>query len=613
MKYVNYLLAAILFFSFAVIIFWHLMLIDDYISFQDTSWIYALSSQMHQGKLLYKDLVWSVGPFPVLIEYFFQAFKPGFSTSIMIGLTIKILIGGFWFDVLRKKIGWLWSSLVVFFLMTQPNAIYFANWSTSWENLSIAMLIWAISNCKEGAQRLFVPLSLFLLLMSRQSSFALVATFYYFYYFFIYFNKAHFDKSFVAISERNIINISRILFLMLIISFLIMDYYGVLFSYIDEVFISAAEKKGVTFFHGLIDAISGGGAYLSSLSFSAKDVLRVNLIPFSVVISIFYISKKFNSLNSQLTYFIFLLFLFCSLSALVGFDVSSNYLDLPKIFVIISTVIIIKRAFLENNFSADYSILLLVNIIGLGSVFSYELSHPGRGWGNYTNIIPIAFLNLILISKRPFKNLIILSLACLMTFFSLSNLYHSYKKRINPFVEGYKTDYISGANRTYYYDKSVGLIKMPNEKISFIEAIKKHHIENKSCFVYATEPILYDIFQCNNPTAVFIVIGDFVSSQAAKKASEVLQSNPPCFLIVRKNWLAPFDEMPPDPTLKKYESMGKEAQFYLHSAMYNIIKDYDLVFDFKNEIGISDPMKPFYNGDWEGLSTHKVYKNKTCN
>jgi hypothetical protein len=594
-----------------LILYMHIYLLDDYVSFVDTSWVYALTLQLLDGKLLYKDIVWSVGPIPIIVEYFAQIVKPGFATSVFIGLILKVFFGLLWFDIFRKYVNIYIAFAVFIFLTAQYNIIYFSNWSTTWENFCISLLIWSILRIQSYSVNFYISGSLFLLLFSRQSSFALV---FFFVISYLVWNGV-FSKSENHKINPNIKIVSILVtFVSLVaVTFLYMMKLDVFDAYIYEVFLSAAEKKGVSLLHGTIDALFGGGAYMTSVDFSFVNLLRVNLAPFAFsIFTILLLTKRVGVIKDY--GMIILGILFIILLNVFNFDLASSYLDYSRLFVICSTCYLMFAVKFEDNLSLDKNLLILVNIIALGSVFSYELSHPGRGWGNFANIFPIAILNCALINKNSLatKNYIYLGFVALLSFISLNHLNNSIRKKENPFVENYKTDYRSGVKRVYYEDANLGKVKMPIEKESFLRKVKSLGIEGSSCFIYTVEPILYKLFKCDNPTNVYMVIGDFLSSGSAKIASQTLIANPPCYLVTRKGWLAPIDEFTPDSTYVKYENMGREAQFHMHNAIFSLLPSYNLIFDFKSDIHISENMLGFYGYDWEALSTHKVYLNKNC-
>lgn len=600
---------------FTVLLFFvfylHLYLLDDYISLVDTSWVYAVALQLMDGKQLYKDVVWSVGPLPVIVEYVAQLIKPGFSTSVLIGLIIKFTFGIIWFDLLRKFANIYLALSVFIFLMTQNNVIYFSNWSTSWEILSISLLIWSILRIESVAKSFCIGLILYLLLMARQSSFVIVFVFVFMYIFWLNFvEKVSSLRSELYLNSINIIIGFGILVLG---TFAYMQYLDILNSYIYEVFLSAADKKGVNFIHGIIDALTGGGAYLESIEFNAVNLLKVNLAPFiSSVLIILILQERISIVNNYVSALLAVMFIVVLVA--VGFDLATICLDYARVFVICSTIYLLFIERNDSNLAVNKYLLALVNMVAIGSVFSYELSHPGRGWGNFANVFPIAVLNLTLLCKFKFdgNRLISIVVISIVSFVSLKDFNQALRSKVNPFVEGYKTDYMSGVKRVYYRDDVLGAVKMPVEKESFLNKVKTLGIEGESCFIYTVEPVLYKLLNCNNPTNVYMVIGDFLSSNSAKIASEKLIANPPCFLITRRNWLAPIDEFAPDITFAKYEAMGREAQYYMHKAVDTLLPSYRLIFDFKRDIDISEKMFKFYGHDWESLSTHRVYINNAC-
>jgi hypothetical protein len=589
----------------------HVYYLNDYMSFQDTSWVFAIANQIIAGKKLYRDVVWSVGPLPIVLEYWVQLIKPGYVSSVMIGLILKISLSIFWFLIFKRYVNFHVASAAVIFLLAQNNVIYFSNWSTSWEIVSVAFLIWSILNVESNKKSYLIAFGLGALLFSRQSSFVVVVTFFLIAIIFLFIH----DKRMLRSNAINIdITVIVKIFALIVASVFVYMWSTDIFGpYIYEVFISAADKKGVNLLHGVLDAFTGGGAYLTSLDFSIVGVLKVNLAPLltSMIVILFLRGYGFLVKNKDL---IFLFIIIIAVLLSINFDVSSFYLDYSRVFVICASVVYIFDILKKNETSYDRCLMLIINMVAIASVFSYELSHPGRGWGNYANIFPVALLNLFFLVKNGVSRKFSISILTVfvLLYSSFLNIHNSIAQKINPFSEGYKTDYISGAERIISVDDSVGKIKMPKEKDMFIKVIRGLDISGKSCFVYATEPILYNLFNCNNPTNVYMVIGDFMSSGSAKLAAEKLISNPPCFLITRKNWLAPIDEFIPDDTLNSYEPMGRAAQFYMHQAISNILPSYDMVFDFKSDVVISKRMSEFYGHDWEALDTHRVYKNKLC-
>ena len=634
----------------------NVFMMSDYFSFADTSWLYLFGNLFIEGRVPYRDFVFTYGPLTLFLEYAASFFFVDFERTEFLGVLARVTSGFIAFLLLRKFTFGVLAAVIGCLVMLHPLFFYTANWPSGWDqviSLSLVLMFWQLASAvsqaeltsnsiqKEAFQGRMLfsvgfGLLFFLMLINRQST-ALVALPMLFLFMALQHYLFRSNATFNIVGKFYSPQVVAISLAVLLSTFVFwLAYNAALENYLEEVWISASTKKNVTLVRGIIDGLSGGGAYYNGHAFSLIGVMKSNFLPLviSALTLLLLHPKAFEKTPAAMATCVIVLISVTPFFAPINH--ASIWSDFPRVFVYLASFVyffeIVKTGYLGALSPKRYGTLffiLLGNIVAMSIAFAYELSHPGRGWHNSGVISVCAMANLLFIAngkKIPVdaksRNLAGVIVCFPMLFWGFKAITEQYIAGMHPFAENHKTDYpgYNAIERERRLIEGLGTISMPIWKANALNQMQSLVSKNQkepSCFVYGASPALYSTLNCQNPTKIFTVISDFYSVTEAKNARKNLTSEPPCFLITSNTWLAPGLDVKPDPNLINYEQINPEGQFIMHDTLHQIIDNYTMIYSTKDPFqNLKDIQKTFYKGDWENFEGINLYENtdsEACN
>jgi hypothetical protein len=604
-------------------------------NWSDFAFIFHYANKLIHGYFPYKDYVFNTGILPIVFDYLSQKLLgERYLSSLVLALFIKFLNVSIIYAIFSKLksrgIGLIISTGFAFSTPLVYDASYF--YSDLFLCISFFFIILAEDKLKSMHKRSLILVQVYFcsaaffvglnVLGARQSTGILS----------IFLTLI----SVLVMTIRNPQTYFRNLFIPWLLGLLIgiaapspiLLLNDALPTAMHQLFLDAGEKKSVGSLSNIIDALTGG-LYNSNIyqDFSVLQIMFSFILSFVVVgflISLFFeknsiISNRLRYANSQEIGFIVLLTCFFSGMVILEFFRSSGMglgtlgntlsYDIPRIFftILFFLGLMFKDIFRKSLGLSDLSLLLILSLV-LSSVWSLQLSWPGRGYisvGYDLFNFMIALLIMMIMASSPkvkdhLKNRFSV-IFFLISFSVFIGILFGQEFQFNSYDGSYFD------NQFRLNHPMASLVKVSRYKSVVFDKLRSEIKPDDSCFVYGSAQVLYTLLDCKNPTRIDNMFYDNYTLKNAQEAVSKFDSNPPKWIIenVSKDPVSidkAFDGSP-----YFYGPFNQMAPKVIHTGLRRLIKDYRLVFTARELFPAGKSLK---SQDSDGILDFVLYKHK---
>ncbi|MBD2678185.1 MULTISPECIES: hypothetical protein [Nostoc] len=579
-------------------------------NWSDTSQIFHFGNRILHGDFPYKDFDYQTGFIGIVIDAFFQKILgENYLSSLIARLLVKISTLFFFYLSCRQFTSRLISFSVSSGWLFMHPVLYRGgndNYVTLFLSITIFFLILGLNKLTKKASFIYLTTAGFflaLVMAARQSNgticigvtLAVLVVYIW----------RNIKKENYLLSVLAPFLIGIILGLGLIVGVLLWN--NSLSQALYHLFIGASEKKYISTFSSLIDALSGGAIYYNS---SIAQILIYLVFPLLLCLLAFLIiikpeelvfNQNFNppgfittSFNRKCNYvrqiiirflnkyrlkFTIVIIILLIVSALLGkiFLGENNIIsyDIPRTFF--SLALIASCIFPEKSkqfFGLPYPIFPLLIALTLGTTWAMQMSWPGRPYTDDDVLIFSAILTIIMSTKISPSWKKGLALAFL---FITASVFSGYVVRDSIGVEA--KYYISGFYQNTRYPLEhpmTKFVKVTKEKVQAFSMLQQNIKPGDSCFIYGSASVLYTLLDCQNPTHIDITNSDALTLKIAREAVSVLKANPPKWIVdTGKGGFYIPDIYDGSPNF--YGAFNQLSPKELHTGLQSLIGDYQLV------------------------------------
>jgi hypothetical protein len=604
-------------------------------NWSDFSFIFHYANKLIHGYFPYRDYVFNTGVLPIVFDYLSQKFLgERYLSSLILALFIKFLSVGIIYAILSKlKSGGKALIISTGFAFSTP-LIYNASYFYSDLFLCISFFFIILAEDK--------------LMAMHERPLILVQAYFCFAAFFVGLNVLGARQStgiisaFLTLISVSVITVRKpqdylkILFVPWLSGLLIgiaaplpiLLLNDALLQAIQQIFLDAVQKKSVGGLFNVLDALTGGlygsNTYQNFSDFQIIFSFTLSFIVVGFLLSLFFekdilIKNRLGYVNSQETGFIVLLICFlCGMVILeffrssgMGLGTLGNTLsyDIPRILftILFFLVLIFKDIFKRYLGLPDLSFILIFALV-LSSVWSLQLSWPGRGYisvGYDLVNFMIAFLVMTIIVsstkvKTHLKNRFSI-IFFLINFTIFIGLLFGQEFQFNSYDGSYRD------NQYSLNHPIASLIKVSRYKSVVFSKMRDEIKSGDSCFVYGSGQVLYTLLDCKNPTRIDNMFYDNYTLKNAQEAVSSLGLHPPRWIIenVDKDPVSidkAFDGSP-----YFYGPFNQIAPKVIHTGLRRLIKDYRLIFTARELFPDGKSLK---SQDSDGVLDFVLYKHK---
>ncbi|MFN6562573.1 MAG: hypothetical protein RMY28_022645 [Nostoc sp. ChiSLP01] len=403
-----------------------------------------------------------------------------------------------------------------------------------------------------------------------------------------------------------------------------------------HLFIGASEKKDISTFFSLIDALSGGAIYRNS---SIAEIIVYLVSPLVLCVLVFLIianpeklvfNQNFNSnaltatpvqrisnygghrgtrvfKRYRLSPTIVLLILLI-VGAFLGNRIlgGNNILsyDIPRTFF--SLALVASCIFPEKSkqfFGLPYPIFPLLIALTLGTTWAMQMSWPGRPYTDDDVLIFSAMLTIMMSTKISTSWKKGLALAFL---FITASLFSGYVVRDSIGVEAkYNIPGFYQNTRYPLEHPMTKFVKVTKEKVQAFSMLQQNIKPGDSCFIYGSASVLYTLLDCKNPTRIDITNSDALTLKIARETVSVLKANPPKWIVdTGKGGFYIQDIYNGSPNF--YGAFNQLSPKELHTGLQSLIGDYQLVTSVKDRFPKGEKLE---NRDQDKVFRFRLYKH----
>ncbi|WP_375499572.1 hypothetical protein [uncultured Nostoc sp.] len=373
-----------------------------------------------------------------------------------------------------------------------------------------------------------------------------------------------------------------------------------------HLFIGAAEKKNISTFSSLIDALSGGAIYRNS---SVKQIIAYVGIPLFLIMSAFVLIRnpvKLAFSNDLRKIGVISLLI---VGAVLGQQLlgASNIFvyDIPRTFF--SLALIASCVFPEKSkefLGLPYPIFPLLIALTLGTTWAMQMSWPGRPYIDDDMLIFSATLTIIMSNKISTAWKKGLSLAFLFITASLLSgdvIHHSVGVEAKYYIPSFYQN-----TRYPLKHPMTKFVKVTKEKSQAFAMLKQNINPGDSCFIYGSASVLYTLLDCKNPTRIDITNSDALTLKVAREAVYVLKANLPKWIIdTGKGGFYIQDKFDGSPNF--YGAFNQLSPKELHTSLQNLINDYQFVTSVREQFPKGEKLE---TRDQDKVFRFRLYKRK---
>lgn len=581
--------------------------------FNDPSWYFHFGRKTLHGAVPYRDYVFQVGPLPIYVDALFQRmFGERYVASLYAGLFITTLrVSAMWL-LGRRLAGTLAAAALALFCALDPLFSYAHHWSTPYAELFFTVtglcLVRAV-DARPRATLIYLALAglcAALVVSARQSSAVTIA--------FIlacastvmlvrgdYFT----PRRFVALWAGFLAG--------LVLVFGALALQGALGPAIQQMFLDAGQKKNISAFLAILDALTGGAMVDGTFTSPWYGFLFYLGLPTAIVIGICYCVSRCRDIPARTVASI-------AVPGAVVLGLAMRYAqlawvtDLPRTFLTaITAVAIVVPDRCRRWFGVEPIVAVGLAGMPLASDWALEMSFLGRGWGDIWALVTGGILISLASGRvaRPAKTVF----CCILAAAAIINTWLLVRADLDPFAKPEARD---GTLKESEFSprghdgqriamlRAVHLVSWRADAISWLT---KQVTPGSTCFVYGNLPSLYDLVDCTNPTLLDDTIADFPSPEDAERAVAALKAHPPDFLLAHdRMWMSPAISYDLGGDIGRYDSWNPRASFALHMGLRSIIDQYESLGTVGEALGAGPADVAAHH--WDAIDAIHVYRRK---
>jgi len=576
-------------------------------NWSDTSQIFHFGNRILHGDFPYKDFDYQTGFIGIVIDAFFQKILgENYLSSLLARLLVKIGTLLFFYLSCRQFTSRLISFSVSSGWLFMHPVLYRGgndNYVTLFLSVTIFLIILGLKNLTKKASFIYLTTAGFflaLVMAARQSNgtICILVTL----AVLVVYVWRNLENYLLSVLAPFLIGI--ILGLGLMVGVLLWN--NSLSQALYHLFIGASEKKSISTFSSLIDALSGGAIYRNS---SISEIFIYLILPLILCILAFFITLKpeelvfnqnsnynnvttlsntnfnykrqikFKIFNNYRLIFTILLVILLIINVSLGkiFLDENNiiFYDIPRTFF--SLALIASCIFPEKSkqfLGLPYPIFPLLIALTLGTTWAMQMSWSGRPYTDDDVLIFSATLTIIMSTKISPSWKKALALAFL---FITASVFSGYVVRDSIGVEA--KYYIPGFYQNTRYPLEhpmTKFVKVTKEKAQAFSMLQENIKPGDSCFIYGSASVLYTLLDCQNPTRIDITNSDALTLKIAREAVSVLKANPPKWIVdTGKGGFYIPDIYDGSPNF--YGAFNQLSPKELHTGLQSLIGDYQLV------------------------------------
>ncbi|WP_414569913.1 hypothetical protein [Nostoc sp. CCY 9925] len=577
-------------------------------NWSDTSQIFHFGNRILHGDFPYRDFDYQTGFIGIFIDGFFQKILgETYASSLVARLLVKITTVFFFYLSCRQFTSRLISFSVSSGWVFLHPVLYRGgndNYVTLFLSITIFLLILGLNKLDEKASFLYLTTAGFflaLVMAARQSNgtICIVVTL----AVLLVYTLRDLKRYFLSVFTPFLIGIFSGLGLIVGILLWNNSFWAAFY----HLFIAASEKKDISTFSSLIDALSGGAIYRNS---SVRDILAYLVLPLALCAIAFLIIREAEKLvfnqnfnSDELTTTLdntkwnyrrergirffnryrvspaIIVIILLIVGAFLGKKIlgGNNILvyDIPRTFF--SLALIASCVFPEKSkqfFGLPYPIFPLLIALTLGTTWAMQMSWPGRPYTDDDVLVFLATLTIIMstkISTRWKKGLALAFLFVTVSLFSGHVIRHSTGVEAKYYIPGFYQ------NTRYPLEHPMTkFVQVTKEKAQAFSMLQENIKPGDSCFIYGSASVLYTLLDCQNPTRIDITNSDALTLKVAREAVSVLKANPPKWIVDtgKGGFYIPhiYDGSP-----NFYGAFNQLSPKELHTGLQSLIGDYQLV------------------------------------
>lgn len=541
--------------------------------FDDPSWFFHFGRKTLHGAVPYRDYVFQVGPLPIYVDAAFQSvFGELYRASLYASLAVKIVRVFIVWALVRRVADVRTACLFAVFCGIFPIFAIQHHWSAAYAELFVTLsgLFFVLAAGSDGRRTLvylaLAGMSCALIVSARQSS-AIIATL------------ALLACSSIMVVRREYFTARRFAALWggyavgLVLVFGLLACAGALSPASQQLFLDAAAKKGVSGLSSVLDAISGGALVDGQHSMWGGFLFWLGA-PTLVVVAIVWGLARTEPVPPA-TVALLVIPGAILVSQLAQYASLSFTGDLPRMLLTTATAIAV---FAPRRMRAWFGIEPVIAVglcaLPLASDWAFEMSYPGRGWGDATSLVTGALLFTFASTRLPTRAKV--GLAGALAIAALSYFTAFAVWRVNPFAALDAADGTVLDNQRSVDSPILDGMRVNAARKATTEWLMREIRPGSTCFVYANMPVLYDITGCHNPTALDSTAGDFMAARDAEAAAAILRATPPDYIITHEqSWMNPLVTQDLNGKLENYGGMNPKASMAMHLGLRAIIDQYE--------------------------------------
>lgn len=576
-------------------------------NFNDPSWYFHFGQRALAGDVPYRDYIFQVGPLPVYVDAAFQSlFGSKYISSMYAAMFIKIVRIFVTWSIARRLASRSAAGFLIIFCALDPLYSFAHHWSTHYAHLffTLAGLFILLATRSEGRRALIymalAGCSAALVVSARQSSAVMIGL-------------MLLVTSSILLWRKDFFTRDRFIALWVGFSAGIVLVFGALAiagaagDAIQQMFLDAPAKKGVSGVSAVLDAISGG-ALVAGVGWSWWNGFLVYLgVPSLMVgVAIYLVSRKGDispGTVGMMVVPIALLYAFFSRYAVVAFfsDGSRMFLSVLILFAVLAP------GRLRTWFGLEPIVVVAFAAMPLASDWALEMSYLGRGWGDVTGLVVGAILVTLASTRVPSRVKVVFCAALALA--AVSHVIVFVRASLNPFAKDTAGDgKIAETHFKVRNPYTRGLTINRSRKLT-LEWMQTTIPRNSSCFIYANLPVLYTLLDCKNPTRIDSTAADFITVDDANEAIAALRANPPDFIIAHENsWMSPALTLDLDDKLENFGGLNPTASRAMYTGLRSLLDQYESVGTAAEAIG--PELTKQAQQQWDLIDATRIYRRK---
>ncbi len=579
---------------------------------KDPKSLIHIGRRFAEGDVPSRDFVWQVGPLPLYVDAGFQeVFGARYIASLHAGMFVLILRVYVVFLIARRLAGLRAAALLAVFCAFDPLFGMAHHWSTSWAELwfTASGLFFVLASRADG-RRALVHLALAgacaaLVVSARQSAWVLISV-------------VLLGASVVMLLRREFFTPRRFLALWagylaaLALLAAVLAAQGALGAAIQQMFLDAPQKKGISGTLAILDAISGG-AMLDGRYTKLTGFLFFLGLPILYVAGIFALARRARPIAPAAIAYLAFPIALCA--ALLMRDATLDFVtDLPRTFLTATSALAVLAPDRVRRWLGVEPIAAIgLGALPLASEWALEMSVPGHGWSDVWALVTGGILMTLAsrhVAERAKAALCAVLAAAALTHVGVLVL----RLDLNPFAHMMAVDGRLAENTVTPRPRGAAHpmlrgISVPEWRARALEWLAAQVPPGSTCFIYANLPSLYDLLGCTNPTKIDTTIADFYSAEDAAEAAAALGAHPPDVILAYDDmWMSPNIKLDLGGDVRRYASWNPRASRNMHVGLHAIVEQYDDLGLAGDAIGPALAKLASYR--WDVVDGIRVYRRR---